>query len=300
MDGHRGHGAGTPNARYQETPESALGQINDCAAFLSSFTDPEKARLALQGYLPAGSARNALDCALWDLQAKMTGTQVADLSVMPITSTHTVYTISLDTPDAMAAAAKTVRTQLRAENIKIKLGGAADILCAEAVCDATNDGAPVRLVADANEAWTSDNAAAYIEKLQSLGLSMIEQPFPSGKDCYVTLSGFSIDICADESCLDRTSLDNLPGFYTMINIKLDKTGGLTEALRLYHAARARGLKVMVGCMMGGSLAMAPAMVLAPSCEVVDLDGPLWISEDDDPPLHYRGTEITPPPSALWG
>jgi L-alanine-DL-glutamate epimerase-like enolase superfamily enzyme len=245
--------------------------------------------------LPAGAARNALDCALWDLEAKRAGKPVHVLAGLaapePLT---TAYTLSLAEPDVMRRKA--------AENagrplLKLKLGGEGDIARLEAV----RQGAPAAtIIVDANEGWTTDLYAEIAPHLLKLGVAMVEQPLPAGKDEALAEIERPLPVCADESCHDRASLPGLRGRYDMVNIKLDKTGGLTEALALRQDAIEAGFKVMVGCMVGTSLAMAPAFLVGQDAEIVDLDGPLLLAEDRDPPIRFEGSRMLPPDPALWG
>jgi L-alanine-DL-glutamate epimerase-like enolase superfamily enzyme len=249
----------------------------------------------LQELLPEGAARNALDCALWDLEAKRTGTPVWRLAGLGEPGDLvTAYTLSIDTPDAMGASAA-----LNAHRplLKVKLDG-------DAVLDrlrAVRQGAPdSRLVVDANEAWTVALLKEIGEELASLGVDMIEQPLPAGSDSGLAGLDCPIVLCADESCHGANTVADLTDRYGMVNIKLDKTGGLTGALALRGAAREAGMEIMVGCMVGTSLAMAPAMLVAEGAAVVDLDGPLLMKADRDPGIAYDGNVMHPVPAALWG
>ncbi|MEM8586488.1 MAG: N-acetyl-D-Glu racemase DgcA [Pseudomonadota bacterium] len=286
-----GRGECVPYARYGETLESAEAQVRSITAAVDDGAD----RSDLLGLLPACAARNAVDCALWDLAAKLSGRpawQLAGLAApKPV---ETAYTISLDTVDAMgAAAAKASAMPL----LKLKLTGEGDV---ERVAAVRENAPDARIIVDANEAWTEAHLGSFVPALASLGVEMIEQPLPAGKDD--ALAGYDgpITLCADESCHDRSSLDDLAGKYGMVNIKLDKTGGLTEALALREQARERSFQVMIGCMLASSLAMAPALLLAQDAEVVDLDGSLWLAEDYQPPLRTEGALLHPPEAALWG
>ncbi|GIX12693.1 MAG: dipeptide epimerase [Paracoccaceae bacterium] len=290
-DGITGRGECVPYARYGESMESVEAQILSAEAAIAGGCD----RLGLLAELPAGAARNALDCALWDWHAKAAGRRVWELAGLPEPEpVVTAYTLSLDAPDAMRAKA--------AENawrplLKIKLGGGADLDRLRAV----REGAPdARLIVDANEGWTPEAYLALLPALEAAGVALIEQPFPAGEDAALDSLPRPIPVCADESCHDRASLAALKGRYDMVNIKLDKTGGLTEALALAEAARAAGFGIMVGCMLGSSLAMAPAHLLAQGAAVVDLDAPLLLAADRDPPVRYAGARMHPPEAALWG
>lgn len=285
--GVTGRGECVPYARYGETPESVTAQIESLPQDIT--------RDALQGALPAGAARNALDCALWDLRAKQTGRRVWQLADLPEPVPQiTAYTLSLDTPENMrAAAAKNAHRPL----LKIKLGTPDDMPRLEAV----RAGAPrTRIIIDANEGWTADIYAELAPHLLRLGVAMVEQPLPVGADDMLAEIARPLPVCADESCHDRASLAGLAGKYDMVNIKLDKTGGLTEALALKTAALAQGYGLMVGCMIGSSLAMAPATLLAQGAVFTDLDGPLLLAEDRDHPLRFDQAGIHPPESGLWG
>lgn len=281
QDGHKGRGECVPYARYGETLDSVTAQIE------ASFGDVTA--------LPAGAARNALDCALIDLSAKFQGVRAWDLLKIPAPQPVTsAFTLSLDTPEKMrASAAKHAHRPL----LKIKLGTANDMARLEAV----RAGAPnAKIIIDANEGWTTDIYTDLAPHLLRLGVQLVEQPLPAGEDDMLAEIARPLPVCADESCHDRASLPALKGKYDMVNIKLDKTGGLTEALALRDAARAEGYTVMVGCMVGSSLAMAPAMLVAQGADIVDLDGPLLLAEDRTPPLHFDGSTVHPPDAALWG
>ena len=286
-DGDTGIGECVPYARYGETLDSVTAQIKGLPEGIS--------RQNLQDALPAGAARNAVDCALWDLAAKHEGTSVWKLAGLPTPKPLiTAYTLSLDTPENMrTAAAKNAHRPL----LKIKLGTPDDMPRLEAV----REGAPsARIIVDANEGWTAEVYADLAPHLLRLGVKMVEQPLPAGQDDMLAEIERPLPVCADESCHDRASLPALKGKYDMINIKLDKTGGLTEALALRDAARAEGYQVMVGCMVGSSLAMAPAVLVAQGAEVVDLDGPLLLAEDRAVPLVYDEAGVHPPSPGLWG
>ncbi|MFQ6551324.1 N-acetyl-D-Glu racemase DgcA [Aestuariibius insulae] len=286
-DGATGRAESVPYARYDETVDSVAAQIEALPGDIS--------RAALQEALPPGSARNAVDCALWDLEARQTGHRAWDIAGLPDPApVTTAYTLSLETPEEMERKA---RAHAHRPLLKIKLGGEGDMARLEAI----RRGAPdTTIIVDANEGWTADIYADLAPHLLRLGVAMVEQPLPSGAD--EALAGIErpLPVCADESCHDRVSLPLLKGKYDMVNIKLDKTGGLTEALALREAARAEGYLVMVGCMVGSSLAMAPAVLLAQGAEITDLDGPLLLAEDRDPPLHYDGSLVHPPEPELWG
>jgi L-Ala-D/L-Glu epimerase len=253
-------------------------------------------REGLQALMPAGAARNALDCALWDLDAKRSGIRAhvtAGVNRWPPVTT--AYTISLDTPEAMAeAAAKAAHRPI----LKVKFGGpGGDLERIAAIREAAPDAV---LIADANEGWTEENIADHLAACAEAGYALVEQPLPADRDEFLRNLSRPVPILADESVHDRPSLDRLVGLYDVINIKLDKTGGLTEALALADAAEAKGFGLMIGCMVGSSLAMAPALVLAPRARFVDLDGPLLLAKDREPGLVYEGSIVHPPQPALWG
>ncbi len=284
--GVTGWGECVPYARYGESIESVTAQIEAVG---------EVDRAALQDALPAGAARNALDCALWDIEAKQRGQRVWQIAglAQPVAQI-TAFTLSLDTPAAMEAQA---RVHAARPLLKIKLGTPDDMPRLEAV----RRGAPAaRIIVDANEGWSADVYADLAPHLLRLGVEMVEQPLPAGADDMLAEIARPLPVCADESCHDRASLPALRGKYDMVNIKLDKTGGLTEALALRAAAVAQGYGVMVGCMIGTSLAMAPAVLVAQGAVVTDLDGPLLLAEDRAEPLEYDAAGVHPPRAALWG
>lgn len=258
---------------------------------------PYLTREDLQQVMPAGPARNAIDCALWDLECKEQGRRAWDIAGIEVKSAiPTAYTLGIDTPVVLAVTAtRTTAWPL----IKLKLGGGdgLDVARVEAVREARPD---CRIIIDANCAWTIDELAALAPELARLGVELIEQPLPAGAD--QALSGYKspVPLCADESCQDRSSLPDVVGKYDFINIKLDKTGGLTEALALAHEARAAGLGLMVGSMVGTSLSMAPAMLIAQLCEFADLDGPLLLARDRAPAIGYENGAILLPSAELWG
>ncbi len=286
-----GRGECVPYARYGE---SVAGEHEKLLA-LSSEIARGLDRDTLQTRLGPGAARNALDCAFWDLEAKRARCRVWELVGQPEpVPVVTAYTLSLDSPDNMRAQAL---QHAQRPLLKLKLGGRDDLARVAAV----RDGAPsAKLIVDANEAWDIDSFFELAPAMAALGVSMIEQPLPAGQDQALAGLERPLPICADESCHDRQSLDELEGRYDMVNIKLDKTGGLSEALLLRDAARARGFSVMVGCMLATSLAMAPALLVAQGAEIVDLDGPLLLAEDRNPGLVFDAAGIAPPPPALWG
>jgi L-Ala-D/L-Glu epimerase len=290
-DGHTGRGECVPYPRYGETPEATLGALQVMQEPLSRGFD----RLALQAAMPPGAARNALDCALLDLEAKISGKRVWDLLGRPApTACITAYTISLGTPETMAAA--TARAAHR-PLLKIKLGGDGDGARIAAVRKAAPDS---ELIVDANEAWTSANLEQNLRDCAQAGVTLVEQPLPAGRDEALKGIHRPIAVCADESVHDRASLEGLRERYDAVNIKLDKTGGLTEALVMADAAQTLGFQIMIGCMVATSLAMAPAMLLTPQARFVDLDGPLLLARDRDGGLRYDGSLVYPPEAALWG
>lgn len=290
-NGHKGRGECVPYARYGETVEDVVDQIDSLRQDLNNDMD----RDALQDALPTGAARNAVDCALWDLEAKTSGRGVAELAGLavprPVT---TAYTLSVRTPGGMSDEARSHRS---VPLLKLKLAGEGDMERVEAV----RRGAPeAGLVVDANEGWSIEQYVSYAPRLHRLGVSMIEQPFPADADDVLLDLHRPVPVCADESCHDRSSLDSLIGRYDMVNIKLDKTGGLTEALKLRERAREQGFQIMIGCMLATSLAMAPALFLCDGAAVVDLDGPLLLERDRPEGLRIENTTIYPPQPELWG
>jgi L-Ala-D/L-Glu epimerase len=295
LNGATGRGECVPYPRYGESVEDVVALLEAQAAWLALQTSAPHARLGLLTRLQPGAARNALDCALWDLEAKQFNTPVWKLAGLPApTEAVTAYTLSLGTPESMQeAAAKAAHRPL----LKVKLGGAGD---PERIA-AVRAGAPTStLIVDANEAWTEDLLGPCLAACRTAGVTLIEQPLPAGKDAALTGLKTGIMLCADESVHDRATLDALATRYQAINIKLDKTGGLTEAIAMAEAAEARGLTLMIGCMVGTSLAMAPALLLAGKSSYVDLDGPLLLAKDRDPGLSFNGSTIAPAASALWG
>ena len=288
-DGSRaGRGECVPYARYGETVESVLAAI---AATPADGLDRE----TLAGHLPAGAARNALDCALWDYQAKRAGQSAASLAgIAALKPLRTAFTISLDDAGAMAAKAARVR---HLPLLKLKLGGDGDaerLRQVRAACPLT------RLIADANESWSADLLAPLMAAAAETNIELIEQPLPADADAALAKIARRVPVCADESLHTRAELEALVGRYDAVNIKLDKAGGLTEAFALAAAARARGFKLMVGSMVATSLSMAPATLLAQTADWVDLDGPLLLAQDREPRLRYEGALLQPPTAELWG
>lgn len=290
-DGHVGQGECTPYARYGETPETTLAAIEALAPAIADRMTREK----LQQALPPGAARNALDCAFWDLEAKLAGTSVAALAGITLQQRiETAFTISLGSPDAMAeAAARAAHLPL----LKIKLGAPGDAERLGAVRAAAPN---TRLVVDANEGWHVDDLGVLLEVSRHCGVELVEQPLPAGQDAALADIDHLVPICADESVHALHGLEALVGRYDAINIKLDKTGGLTEALAVAKRAEELGLAVMVGCMVSTSLSMLPARLLAAKARWVDLDGPLLLAEDRPGGLVYRDGVLDTGASALWG
>ncbi|KAB2938418.1 MAG: dipeptide epimerase [Hyphomicrobium sp.] len=285
--GRTGRGEAVPYARYGETVDGALQALRGLAGPLT--------RARLPALLPAGAARNALDCALWDLEAKLAGRRAWELAGLPAPQTViTCYTLSLGTPERMAADAKAVP---HLKLLKLKLGGDGDDARMAAVRAARPD---ARLVADANEAWHPAQLAPFLAAAAAAGIELIEQPLPAGADQALADILRAVPVCADESAHTSAALTALAHRYDAVNIKLDKTGGLTEALQMAKAAQARGFKIMVGSMVATSLAAAPALVLACYADWIDLDGPLLLARDRDPPLAIDDGWISPPPPELWG
>jgi L-alanine-DL-glutamate epimerase-like enolase superfamily enzyme len=274
-----------------ETPATMAKQLEGVVGHVRDGMS----RTTLQALLPAGGARNALDCALWDLEAKVGRTSIWELTGITPRALETVYTIGIEaTPAAMAAhAAEAADRSL----LKVKLDGHQPLERVEAIRRARPD---ARLVVDANQGWDFAQLRALAPAFADLGVLMIEQPLRRGADAALADYRAPLPLCADESCLDVGELELAAQRYQMINIKLDKTGGLTHGLELAHAARKRGLGLMVGSMAGGSLAMAPAFVVGCLCDFVDIDGPLLQQYDRQPGLRFNGSRVDPPESVLWG
>jgi L-alanine-DL-glutamate epimerase-like enolase superfamily enzyme len=290
-DGFTGWGECVPYARYGETAESVTAQIDAARAELAALGGAAD----LAALMPPGAARNALDCALADLAAKAAGRRVWEMLGLPApVPMVTAFTLSLGSPEAMEMQA---RLHAARPLLKIKLGTPDDMPRLEAV----RRGAPdARIIVDANEGWTAEVYAELAPHLIRLGVELVEQPLPAGQDEILAEMARPLPVCADESCHDRASLASLRGRYDVVNIKLDKTGGLSEALALRDAARAQGFGVMVGCMVGTSLAMAPAVLVAQGADYVDLDGPLLLAKDRAHALRYDAAGVHPPDPALWG
>ena len=281
-----GRGECVPYARYGETPEGVMARIQSAEV---------TSRAALLDALPPGAARNALDCALWDFEAKSRDHSAASLAgCAPLQPVLTCYTLSLDTPEAMARKAASVRNF---PLLKLKLGQEGDAERLTAIRQARPD---ARLIVDVNEGWRADTVSEGLAICAAAGVELVEQPLPAGEDAVLAHITRTVPLCADESAHIKANVQALVGLYDAVNIKLDKTGGLTEALAMADAARGAGLKIMVGCMVSTSLAMAPAMILAQRADWVDLDGPLLLARDRTPGLSYAGAFIRPPSPALWG
>ena len=287
---HIGRGECVPVGRYNQSTASVLAQIESVKA------DGNLNRQGLQEQLPAGAARNALDCALWDLEAKISDKpawELADVKIVP--GVETSFTISLDSPEKMGASAK---ANANLPILKLKLGGdAPDLARAAAVREAAPS---VRLLIDANESWSPEHYCDIVPGLKQLGVELIEQPFAAGTDEVLETLDHPIPVCADESCHTTADLSRLTNRYEAVNVKLDKTGGLTEALRLCQHARSSGFKLLTGCMVCTSLGIAPARLLATFANWIDLDGPLLLARDRDHPVPYINGRMGIPPPDLWG
>jgi len=291
LGGLTGRGECVPYPRYGETPEATLKAIRDMQDAIAGGMG----RQALQATMPPGAARNALDCALIDLEAKQAGTRVWNLLQRPQPRPcTTAYTISLGTAESMAAAAAGAAHR---PLLKIKLGGDGD---RERIAAVRKAAPGSELIVDANEAWTAANLEQNLAACAAAGVTLVEQPLPAGQDEALACIERSLAVCADESVHDRKSLAGLRERYDAVNIKLDKTGGLTEALAMADAAQAFGFEIMVGCMVATSLSMAPAMLLTPQARFVDLDGPLLLARDRNHGLRYDDSLVYPPDSLLWG
>ncbi|MGB6118355.1 MAG: N-acetyl-D-Glu racemase DgcA [Mesorhizobium sp.] len=289
--GKIGRGECVPYARYSET----LDVVRDTIEAARVVIEGGGSREDLLGLMPAGAARNAVDCALWDLEARLGGTSVAAMLGIPAPQPlETCYTLSLAEPDQMEASA---RAQAHRPILKVKVGTDND----EPRIRAVARGAPAsRIILDANEGWTEANIVRNLEIAAQCSVVLVEQPLPAGKDGLLARIEHLVPICADESLHLASDLGQIVGLYDAVNIKLDKTGGLTEAIMLRDRARGLGLGIMVGCMVGSSLAMAPAVLLAQGADFVDLDGPLLLAKDRDNGLRYNGSLVFPPDPALWG
>ncbi len=289
---HRGRGESVPYARYGETPDGIAAAIDALRPALRGGLD----RATLQSAMPPGAARNALDCAYWDVNAKQSGRRVHELAgLVAPAPLVTAYTISLAAPVAMAAAAE--RAALR-PLLKVKLGGGDGD--GKRIAAVRRAAPRAELIVDANEGWGANDLQQNLAACADAGVTLIEQPLPEGRDAALARIKLPIPLCADESVRDRASLDGLAGKYDAVNVKLDKAGGLTEAVALAAEAERRGFVIMVGCMVATSLSMTPAMLVAQRARVVDLDGALFLAKDRPDGLRYEGSLVYPPDPALWG
>lgn len=287
-----GRGECVPYRRYGETMEGVVEAINAHGKKIEAGIG----RQELMSVLPAGAARNAVDCALWDLEAKASGRPVwASLSDAPPKALETAYTLSLGTPEAMAAQA---RANAMRPLLKVKIGGGDDD--GERIRAVVQAAPSSRFILDANEGWTQDNIGRNLAVAAECGIALVEQPLPAGQDGILRNIPHPVPICADESVHEAKDLQQLVGLYDAVNIKLDKAGGLTAASLLRDRAQELGFSIMVGCMVGTSLAMAPAVLLAQGADFVDLDGPMLLSQDRAPGLRYEGSLVFPPPAGFWG
>jgi L-alanine-DL-glutamate epimerase-like enolase superfamily enzyme len=290
-NGRAGRGECVPYRRYGETIDSVREEIEAARPAIEGGIS----RKALLDAMPAGAARNAVDCALWDLEAKLSGQPAQSaICAAPPKAIVTAYTLSLGTAESMAAEA---RANAERPLLKVKIGGDGDIARIRAVAAAAPRS---RIILDANEGWTASNLAENLAIAAECGVVLIEQPLPAGDDAALRHVERSVPICADESVHTADDLPRLAGLYDAVNIKLDKAGGLTAARLLRDQARRRGFRIMVGCMVGTSLGMAPAVLLAQDADFVDLDGPLLLARDRTPSLRYIGSVVSPPEAELWG
>ncbi|UGX86919.1 N-acetyl-D-Glu racemase DgcA [Phyllobacterium meliloti] len=288
---YTGRGECVPYARYGESLDSVCAEIEKLRDALAAGATRED----LHGLIGEGAARNAVDCALWDLEAKRSGKRVADIiGLPPLKTLTTAVTVSFGDAETMAASARAMADR---PVIKVKVGGEDDEERIFAVAEAAPKS---RIILDANEGWTDANIVRHMLAAAKAGIVLIEQPLPAGKDAILSTIPHPVPICADESAHGTDDLHNLLGRYDSINIKLDKTGGLTEALRMQKRARDLDFGIMVGCMVGTSLAMAPAVLVAQDADFVDLDGPLILKEDRSPGLVFAGSLVSPPEPQLWG
>jgi L-alanine-DL-glutamate epimerase-like enolase superfamily enzyme len=289
---HTGRGEAVPISRYNQSAASAIAQLEKIEIRHAEGRD----RQLVQKLLPAGAARNALDCALWDLEAKVSGKRVWELAnIQIVDAVETALTIGLDTPEEMAAAAHASK---KAPVLKLKLGGDnLDLARVEAVRKAAPE---ARLLVDANESWSQSHYRENAPAMRGLGVELIEQPFPADADDVLETLDHPVPVCADESCHTTADLPRLVNRYEAINVKLDKTGGLTEALLLTQRARESGLKLLFGCMVCTSLGIAPARLLASPADYVDLDGPFLLAGDRPHGLSYKNGKIGIPSRELWG
>ena len=288
--GHRGRGECVPYARYGETIEGVRHTIEAVRTDIANGAT----RHDLLHLIKPGAARNAVDCALWDLEAKETGKRAWELAGLPEPQpTPTAFTITLAEPETMAAAARAANASL----LKVKLGGGKDLACLEAVRAAAPS---ATLIVDPNEAWTFAELQTFGPSLKALGITLIEQPLPASADMELESYAAPVPLCADEALHTAADLPGIARKYAAINIKLDKTGGLTAALALAREAQNTGLSIMAGCMVSTSLSMAPAFVLSSLAHVIDLDGPLLLAKDRTPGIRYEGTRMSASPRELWG
>ena len=289
---HKGRGECVPYRRYGETMAGVTHALSDMCGTLALGFD----RARLQQAMPAGAARNALDCAFWDLEAKRAGTPAHLLASLPEPQPlATAYTITLNTPEVMAEAARRVASR---KLLKVKLGGKAGD--PDRIAAVRKAAPQCELIADANEGWSADNLEENLAACAEARVTLVEQPLPADNDAVLTSMERPIPVCADESAHDRASLAALVGRYDAVNIKLDKAGGLTEALAMAAEAERLGFQLMVGCMVATSLSMAPAVLLAQRARVVDLDGALLLAKDRPDGLRYEGSLVYPPKPELWG
>lgn len=286
-----GRGECMPYARYNENAAEVAKALEKMERAVKAGVGRE----ALLAMMPAGAARNALDCALWDYEAKSSGQPVADIiNIPPLEPTLTAYTISLDNIHNMADKAAEAKEY---PLLKLKLNGSSDDARMRAVREARPD---ARIIVDANESWDKNNIKRLLQVAKEVGVELVEQPLPAGEDNILEQIEHDVPLCADESIHDRHDLKRVAQLYEAVNIKLDKTGGLTEAMAVMEHAKKLGLKTMVGCMVSTSLAMAPAMIIAQQADWVDLDGPLILAADRTPAIKYENAQIFPPPEKLWG
>jgi L-Ala-D/L-Glu epimerase len=290
---HLGRGECVPYARYGETPDGIVAAIEAMRPAVRAGLD----RAALQTELPPGAARSALDCAYWDVNAKKTGRRAYELAGLAAPAARlTAFTISLAPQAAMAAAAERAAAY---PLLKVKLGGS-DREDSKRIAAVRRAAPGAELIVDANEGWNAENLAENLAACADCGVTLVEQPLPEGRDEPLSCIKRPVPVCADESARDRASLAGLAGKYDVVNIKLDKAGGLTEALALVAEAEQQGFGIMIGCMVATSLAMAPAMLVAQRARVVDLDGPLLLAKDRVDGLRYDGGLVHPSERALWG
>ena len=288
-DGITGRGEAAGLYYFNETGASMLAQVEAIRPMLEQGIS----RSELRELLPAGGARNAVDCALWDFEAKQQGKSIWELTNLVPQPTHSVMTLSIDTPEAMARAA----LQIESPHIKVKLDGHQPLERITTICAARPD---AKIVVDVNQGWSFEQLLTLAPAFSELGVAMLEQPLPRGADEVLENYESPIMLCADESCLDTSDFEQAARRYQMINIKLDKTGGLTEALELAKLAKDRGLELMVGNMVGTSLAMAPAYVVAQLCRFVDIDGMLFLTQDREHAMRFEAGLVTAPSPELWG